>query len=158
MNQDQAKQYLTLFAPAAVTAAATASSRIDTLGSDYATISVAVSLGATATIASSDGVTISVLHSDNTNASTFVTLAANKTAIKTSENAYYTVDTRAAKRYLRVTCSPGTSGVTNEHATVAILGTLGKLEKKPDSTGDMLVGTTVTLPASNTNDVVTLIV
>lgn len=158
MIHDQSKKYMTLFAPAAVTAAATASSRIDLLGSDYATLNIAVSLGATATIASSDGVTVSVLHSDNTNASTFATIAANLTSKKTSFDAYYTIDTKAVKRYLRCTVTPGTSGVTNEHATVAILGTLGRLEQKPGSTSDMLVGTSVTLPASNTNDVVTIVV
>lgn len=158
MKHDQAKQYMCLVAPAAFTNGATASSRVDLLGADYATVNINVALGNTATIASADGVTVSVLTSDNTNASTFATVAANLTSKKTSFNAVYNIDTKTAKRYLRVTVTPGTSGVSNEVATVAVNGMLGMLEKKPDATSDMLVGTSVTLPASNTNDVVTIVV
>jgi len=158
MIHDQAKQYLTLVAPAAFTNGATASSRVDLLGADHATLHIDVSLGATATIASADGVTVSVLHSDNTNASTFATVAANLTGKKTSFNAIYNIDTKTKGRYLRVTVTPGTSGVSNEVATVAVNGSLSRLEQKPGSTSDMLVGTSVSLPASNTNDVVTIVV
>jgi hypothetical protein len=159
MEYAQAQKFLTLFAPALVTAGATATSRIDLLGCDSATIWVNVVQGNTATIASGDGLTISVKASDDTNVSTFATVAANKTAIKTTENAYYTINAKnVGKRYLLVSVIPGTTGVTNEQATVAINGALNKLEQSPANTSQMLVGTSVTLPASNTNDVVTVVV
>lgn len=159
MEYAQAQKFMTLFAPAAVTAAATATSRIDLLGADSATIWVNVVLGNTATIASCDGVTISVKASDDTNATTFATVAANLTSKKTTCDAYYTINAKnVGKRYLLVSAIPGTSGVSNETATIAINGALQKLEQSPASTSQMLVGTSVTLPASNTNDVVTIVV
>ncbi len=119
--------------PATVTAAATATALIDTLGADYATVRVLIANIAQATIASADGVTVSLGSLDDTNLSNSVTVVANRTGIKFGREVRYEVDCKTQKRYLYLKVSPGTSGVTNDHVVVAAVSTLSRKENTPTS-------------------------
>lgn len=149
MQRMQAETESILVYPAAYTNGNTAAANLDTLGADVAKIRVAISLGNTATIASSDGTIVRLASSDDTNASTFTTVTADRSGIKTSEEVTFVVNQATGKRYLRVSVIPGTSGVSNEVATVSVTGTLGRLEEGPSNTTAMVSG--------NTNSVVTIV-
>jgi len=127
--------------PAAITNGATSAVNIDTLGADYATIRVGLSNIAQATIASADGVTVKLTESDDTNASNATTFVADRTGIKFGREVRYEVDTRARKRYLRLSVIPGTSGATNEPVTAVAFATLSRKEQAPASTATMVAGT-----------------
>lgn len=142
MQRQQAEiEKLEIF-PAAYTNGNTAASTVDTLGGDSIKIRVAISLGATATIASSDGTIVRLASSDVTHTSSFSTLVADQSGIKTSKQVVYHVNPATGKRYLRVSVIPGTSGVSNEVATVAVFSTLGRLEEGPSNTTAMMTGNT----------------
>jgi hypothetical protein len=137
MNEAQAMKHSVLLNPQAMTAGATQTANLDCLGADYSTIHATVALGATATIASSDGTTVKLLSSDDTNATNFATIK-SFTGIKASQNVVFHTDTRVGKRYLRISVTTGTSGVTNEAATVSSIGTLSRLEAIPSSAAGMV--------------------
>lgn len=142
MQRQQAEVEKLEIYPAAVTAANTAAVTIDTLGADSCKVRVAISLGSTATVASGDGTIVRLASSDVTHTSSFATLVADQSGIKTSKQVVYHVNTATGKRYLRLSVIPGTSGVTNEHATVAVFSTLGRLEEGPSNTTAMMTGNT----------------
>jgi len=130
--------------PQAVTHTGTLTVRFDTLGADFATVRVPITLSNTVTIASADGLTITLKESDDTNSSNYATFTSGgitagavmskvKVAAGTAQAVAF-VDLRARKRYLICLVIPGTSGVTNEDATVAVGCTLSRLEQSPHST------------------------
>lgn len=127
--------------PAGVTNGATSDNTIDTLASDWVTIRVLLSNIVTTGTASADGVTVKLTEMDDTNVSNATTFVADKTGIKFGREIRYEVDTRARKRYLRLQVIPGTSGVTNEPVTAAVLATFGRREQAPASTSVMVTGT-----------------
>lgn len=141
MHSSQANTDKLEILPATVTAAATATALIDTLGADYATVRVMIGNIAQATIASADGVTVKLTELDDTNQSNATTIVANRTGIKFGRVVRYEVDTRARKRYLLLSVIPGTSGVTNEHVPVAAISTLSRKEQAPASTAAMTAAT-----------------
>lgn len=124
--------------PATVTAAATATALIDTLGANHTTIRVLIASIATATIASADGVTVKLSSLDDTNLSNAATIVANRTGIKFGRQVRYEVSRGSSmKRYLYLQVIPGTSGVTNEHVVVAAISTLSRKEQAPASLATM---------------------
>ena len=131
-----------LIAAKAQTNTATASASWDTLGSDWATITLnfGIELNTNAV-----GPTISVLESDDTVVTNHATIVANRTAedLVAAKNVHYDIDLRARKRYLRLTVTTATA--TNDDVTFAAFGTLSRLENSPDSTTDRV---------NSTNDVV----
>lgn len=128
----------------------TATCRFDLLGVDSAEISVSVTFPSnTSTIASADGVKIEVLSSDVTNATTFATVAANKTGIKVQQAHHYLINNQSGKRYVDVKVTPGTSGVSNELAVVAVAASFARLNDGPSSTSEMLT-------TNSTNDTVVI--
>jgi hypothetical protein len=128
-----------LISPAALTAGASSTANLDCAGADYATVRALVTLGTTATIASSDGTTVQLLSSDDTNVSNFATVK-SFTGIKNSSEVLFQIDTRAQKRYLRLSMQTGTSGVTNEAGTVAAVGTLTRQEQTPHAASGEVTG------------------
>ncbi len=120
----------------------TTTANVDTLGADYVTIRVALALGNTATIASANGVTIKLQETDvATGTTSAITAFADKTGIKLPQEVRYEVDCRARKRFLQLTLTSGTAGVTNENVTATVFSTLSRMEKSPSSTADMVTGT-----------------
>lgn len=141
MKRSQLHTDTLMISPASYTNGATASYNLDTKGAAYATIRVAIANIAQATIASADGVTVSLLHADDTNTSNFATLVANRTGIKFGREVRYEVDLKGKKRYLRLTVTPGTSGVSNEPVVVSAIGTLSIKEDIRTSTANLVAGT-----------------
>lgn len=140
VNSQTGKDVVAL-TPQNVTAAATAAVNIDTKGADWASVRVAIANLATNTIASADGTTVKLTESADTNPSNATTFVADKTGIKLSREVRYEIDTKARKRYLRLSVIPGTSGATNEHITAAAFATLTRNENSPTATNDMVGGT-----------------
>lgn len=98
----------------------TSSARWDLSGCDYAVLDVTI--GAR-THSTTDPVTLSVLTANDTNTASFATVVADQsitpgTAIKMVR---YLIDTRAAKRYLRLTSTPGTDATADAIAITAVL-------------------------------------
>ena len=142
MYQATQVKEVNLSSPTTVTHTNTLTAVLDTLGHDFAVIRASVTLGSTATIASANGTNVTIQEADNTNSSNYatftsggITAGAVATALKqASQAAVAFVDLRARKRYLKLFVTPGTSGVTNEDATVAIAATLSRSEQSPHST------------------------
>jgi hypothetical protein len=152
-SEAQYGQDTVLLSPQAMTAGATLTANHDTLNGDYSTIRFAVNMGATGTIASNNGVTVSLSTSDVTNATTFVAIANNSfTGINSPREILFQTDTLNQKRYLQLSVTTGTSGVTNENATVCAFGTLTNMAQTPSGTvaAPGLGGA----PVTGTNDVV----
>ena len=122
-----------LIAPQAMTNSATVTANIDTLGSSYATIRVAL---ASEINTNAVGPTLSLLQSDDTVASNFATVVANRTAedITTAKEVTYGIDLRGKKRYLRLIVTTATT--TNDNVTLASITTLSELEQRPNGTTD----------------------
>jgi hypothetical protein len=122
-----------LIAPQAMTNSATVTANIDTLGSSYATIRVAL---ASEINTNAVGPTLSLLQSDDTVASNFATVVANRTAedITTAKEVTYGIDLRGKKRYLRLSVTTATT--TNDNVTLASITTLSELEQRPNGTTD----------------------
>ena len=122
-----------LIAPQAMTNSATVTANIDTLGSSYATIRVAL---ASEINTNAVGPTLSLLQSDDTVASNFATVVANRTAedITTAKEVTYGIDLRGKKRYLRLSVTTATT--TNDDVTLASITTLSELEQRPNGTTD----------------------
>ena len=122
-----------LIAPQAMTNSATVTANIDTLGSSYATIRVAL---ASEINTNAVGPTLSLLQSDDTVASNFATVVANRTAedITAAKEVTYGIDLRGKKRYLRLSVTTATT--TNDNVTLASITTLSELEQRPNGTTD----------------------
>ena len=116
-----------------MTNSATVTANIDTLGSSYATIRVAL---ASEINTNAVGPTLSLLQSDDTVASNFATVVANRTAedITTAKEVTYGIDLRGKKRYLRLSVTTATT--TNDNVTLASITTLSELEQRPNGTTD----------------------
>lgn len=127
-----------LVAARAITAAATASASWDTLGADWATITLNfVSEVNTSAV----GPTISVLESDDTVVTNHATIVANRVEdLAASHLLRYEIDLRARKRYLRLTVTAATN-TSNDAVTMSATGTLSRLANNPDSTTDMVFST-----------------
>jgi uncharacterized integral membrane protein len=126
-----------LISPQSMTNGATVSQYQDCSNAEYATIRCQVALGATGTIASANGVTVTLATADVTNSSAFTNITgASFTGIKNSNNNLFHVDMRAQKRYLQVSVTTGTAGVTNENATISSLATLTNKAQMPSGTVD----------------------
>jgi hypothetical protein len=125
-----------LISPRATTSAATVTANFDTSGSDYATIRIAL---ASEINTNAVGPTISLLQSDDTVVTNFATFDTNferaSEDITAAKEIRYEVDTRARKRYLRLSVSTATA--TNDDITWAAIGTLTRSNKEPASTTDM---------------------
>lgn len=129
MIASQAERASLVLAPQNVTQGATATANIDLRGAKYANVTVA--LGANTNAATAvNAVTIGLLTSDNTNATTFVTAAANVSITGTSTALYsYQIDTRGKGRYGRVTVTPGTT--TNDARLISVVAELSRLDENP---------------------------
>lgn len=149
MINEQNSTFTSLIDPVAMTNGETQAATLDCKGADYATVRITMTKGSTGTVASADGATFRLASSDVTHTSSFVTVTADRTAIKLTQTGTYLVDMKTKKRYLRASAITGTSGVSNENATVAIHATLSRLESAPTATNDMTTG--------NTNDAVTIV-
>lgn len=128
--------------PSALTAGSNVTANIDCIGADYATVRVLVSNTAGTGVASASGTTVSILNSDSTNATTFVTLVADRTGIKFGREVRYEVDLTGKKRLLRVNITAGSAGVSNDAVTVAMVATLSKKEDGITSYTALAVGGT----------------
>jgi hypothetical protein len=131
-----------IISPVSRTAGHTQVGFIDTLGADYAKIDVSVSDIATTGTATATGGSISLGEADDTNVSNATTIVADRTALKYGRNVTYLVDTKSKKRYLHLTFTAGSAGVSNETQLVSVVGATGRLEQSPSATGGMVSGLT----------------
>lgn len=112
---------------------ATTTGNFDTIGGDHADILI----GFAAELNTNGvGPTISILSSDDTVVTNFVTVVANRTAedLATAKLVRYSVDTKTAKRYLRVSVTTATA--TNDNMSFAAIGVLSRLGLRPANTTD----------------------
>lgn len=121
---------------AAVGATATATLTIDTIGYDHASVTVLRASNASTVFANAVKVEES---DDNSSYSNVTALVGGGTggfsipAVSNTSSAAilkFDIDTRAKKRYLKVSYTPGAS------ANVAIVGRLGRAEESPVSNAD----------------------
>lgn len=147
MIHAQAQPDALIIVPCSLTAGSNVTANMDCIGAEYATIRVLVT-NAQATVATATGATVSVLSSDTatTNATTYVTVVADRTALKFGQEVRYDIDMKGAKRYLRVNITAGTAGVSNDTCLVSAIGTLSRREQAPTS-----IQALVTLLTNNTN-------
>jgi ApbE superfamily uncharacterized protein (UPF0280 family) len=131
-----------IISPVSRTAGHTQVGYIDTMGADYVKLDVNVSDIATVGTASATGGSISIGEADDTNVSNATTIVADRTALKYARNVTYLVDTKSKKRYVHVTFTAGTAGVSNETQLVSVVGATSRLEQSPTSTGGMVSGLT----------------
>jgi hypothetical protein len=131
-----------IISPVSRTAGHTQVGYIDTLGSDYVKIDANVSDIATTGTASATGGTLSLGEADDTNVSNATTIVADRTGLKFARAVTYLVDTKLRKRYLHLTFTAGTAGVSNETQLVSVTGATARLEQAPTSTGGMVSGLT----------------
>lgn len=114
----------------AITNNATATANLDTLGAEYATITVNISSEANTNAV---GPTISLLEADTTDVSNFATVTADITGDAVSAKPIvYGVDLRGRKRYLRLSISAPTA--TNDNITASADATLMRLSNGPAGT------------------------
>jgi hypothetical protein len=120
-----------MIAPVAMTNTATQTANLDTSGAGYCTIRVCL---ASAINTNAVGPTLSLKQSDDTVVTNFATVVADLTAVSIAakREVLYGVDLRGKKRYLRISCTTATA--TNDNVTVAVVGTLSKLENGPNGT------------------------
>lgn len=148
MIQLQATKSIFALGPGTAAATASRSCSFDWSGADYA--KVRVIQGATTTAAGTNGgVSISILHADSvpTQATQFATITADLTGqATTSHEAVTLVNLKGKKRYGKVILTPHTS--SNDTIITSVIVDLGRLEKQPTSTSDMV---------NTTNDVVQLV-
>lgn len=138
------QKHVLLVTPVAQTNSATSTANLDTKGADYATIVVSLSARVNT---SAVAPTISLLSSDDTVVTNFATVTADRSeSCASAHNLIYHVDTRARKRYLRLSVTTGTT--TNDDVTVGAIGVLGRLEIGPKSTSYMI---------GSTNDAVVMV-
>lgn len=142
MVNAQAQVTKAIISPVSRTAGHTQVGYIDTLGADYAKIDVNVSDIATVGTASATGGSISIGDAVDTNVSNATTIVANQTALKYARNVTYLVDTRTKARYLHVTVTAGTAGVSNETQLFSAVGSTSRLAESPSATAAMVSGLT----------------
>jgi hypothetical protein len=131
-----------MISPVSRTAGHTQVGFIDTLGADYVEIDVNVSDIATTGTASATGGSISLGSAVDTNVSNATTIVADRTGLKFARNVTYKVDTKTAKRYIHLTFTAGTAGVSNETQLVSAIAKTTRLEQSPSATGGMVSGLT----------------
>lgn len=142
MIHDQARVTKLIITPKSHTAGHTNVGYIDCLGADYAKIDAAVSDIATTGTASATGGTLSIGEADDTNVSNATTVVADRTGLKFARQVTWLVDTKTKKRYLHVTFTAGTAGVSNETQLVSVTGAVSRLGQMPSATGGMVSGLT----------------
>ena len=141
MIQTMKEKDFQLIAARAQTNTQTASASFDTLGSDWATLTL--NFGARLNT-NAVGPTISLLESDDTVVTNHATITANRVeSLASAHLVRYEIDARARKRYLRLTVTTATA--TNDDITHSCVGTLSRMGNCPASTSDMV---------NSTNDVV----
>lgn len=130
-----------LVAPQEVTAAATVTANLDTLGARYATININFASEVNATAV---GPTIALTECDTTVASSFATFdadfARSAEDLTAAKGVRYCVDCLGRMRYLRLTITAETH-TTNDVITVGAVATLDRLEESPSSTSEMVAST-----------------
>ncbi len=134
-----------VLAPRAMTNSATHSAIFDTFGASYATIRVLLSSEKNT---DAIGPTISVLSADVTNATSMVTVIADRTAEVNivAKSVTYHIDSRSGNRYLKLQVDSETT--TNDDVTVSASGTLTRLSEEPAGASDM---------GNSTNEVVVIV-
>ena len=127
---------------ARMTNSATNTANIDCREADYCTIEVCLDARINT---SAVGPTISLLESDDTVVTNFATFNSSfersAEAITADKVIVYHVDTKARKRYLRLSITSATA--TNDDLSVSALALLSRKEKLPAATTDM--GTVVVI-------------
>lgn len=123
-----------LLASASQTNSATRTANLDCMGSDYATIimNLASELNTNAV-----GPTISLLESDDTVATNFATIIANRTDedLVAAKVMRWEIDTKARKRYLRLSVTTPTA--TNDNVTMGAVALLSRKEMSPTNTAEL---------------------
>jgi len=121
----------------------TSSARWDLSGCDYAILDVTIGVRTDATTAAC---TLSVLTSNDTVVTNFATAVADQsqTPGTAAKMVRYLIDTRAAKRYLRLVTTPGTVATASAVAITAVLHK-SRLAAGADAAADL---------AASTNDTV----
>jgi hypothetical protein len=142
MVNAQAQVTKAVISPVSRTAGHTQVGYIDTLGADYVKLDVNVSDIATVGVATATGGSVSLGEADDTNVSNATTIVADRTGLKYARAVSYLVDTKTKKRYLHVTFTAGSAGVSNETQLVSVTGATSRLEQAPTSTGGMVTGLT----------------
>jgi hypothetical protein len=140
MIHEQAQTEHLLLASASQTNSATRTANLDTRGATYATIRMNF---ASEINTSAVGPTISLLESDDTTATNFATFDSSfeRSAedITNAKQITYKLDTRARKRYLRLSVTTATA--TNDNVTMGAVATLSRKDIEPASEANM-AGTT----------------
>lgn len=139
-----AQKMVVSLAPASQSAAATRSANIDTLGADYAVVSVNMAAEVNTSAATC---AIVIKESDDTTASNFATWSSSFSRAEDLTAAHavrFAIDLRARKRYLNVSISNGTH-TTNDLVTSSVETLLSRRDVVPAGTAGM---------CGSTNDVV----
>lgn len=143
MIHEQNSVFREVFVPTQHTAGHTNTGYIDTLGADYVVIDHSNGSIAGSGVASATGGSISIGSADDTNVSNATTLVANLTGLKFASARRTVIDTKTGcKRYVHVTFTAGTAGVSNEPQYVSCTAFTGRLLNSPTSTGGMVAGLT----------------
>ena len=132
---------------ASQTNSATRTANLDTIGADYALITLNI---ASALNTNQVAPTLQVLESDNTTASNFATFNSNLNSIAAATLAsggarHLAIDLRSRKRYLRLSLTTATA--TNDNITCGATALLARLEQ-PLAAGPAV---------GSTNDTVTVV-
>jgi len=137
INAQATKMIRLIDAPRAA-ATTVASATFDVLGADYAQIVVGFSSELNT---SNAGPVLSLSAADTSNATNFVTLAADITTDTTAAKGYvYLVDLKLKPRYLKLSITPDTT--TNGPSAYSAIALLSRLEAAPSSTTGMVWTTT----------------
>ena len=139
-----------MITPVSRTAGHTQVGFIDCLGARYLTIHSSVSDIATVGTASATGGSISIGEADDTNVSNATTIVADVTALKYARCRSDLIDLRGKKRYIHVTVTAGTAGVSNETQLFSVTGHLSRLEAGPSAEGGRVQGLTNSTSRSTT--------
>lgn len=131
-----------IMSPVSRTAGHTQVGFIDCLLADYVKVDANVSDIAGTGVASATGGTLSIGQADDTNVSNATTIVADRTGLKFARQVTWLVDTRSMKRYIHVTFTAGSAGVSNETQLVSVAGATSRLEQTPSATGAMVSGLT----------------
>lgn len=133
-----------LLAPASQTNGATRTANLDTLGADYATITINL---ASAINTNAVGPTLQLSESDDTVVTNFATFNSNfntsSTSIASARQIVYHVDTKSRKRYLRLSLTTATA--TNDNVTAGVTADLSILETTPAAASNLLGSTNDTV-------------
>lgn len=121
----------------------TSSARWDLSGCDYAVLDVVLGVRTHSTTAAC---TLSVLTSNDTVVTNFATAVADQsqTPGTAQKMVRYLIDTRAAKRYLRLVTTPGTVATADAIAITAVLHK-GRQAVQADAAADLTASTNDTV-------------